>query len=134
MHLRPRSLGLVGLGGAVGTAGRYAVTARVPLLQAVPVGTLLVNVVGAFLLGLLLERLLRTGADVGRRLDLRLLLGTGVLGGFTTYSSLALDAVTLLADGRVGRAAGYLLATLLLGGLASLVGIRLGAGRAARAS
>ena len=131
MHLRPRSLALVGLGGALGTAGRYGVTEQVPL-QAVPAGTLLVNVVGAFLLGLLLERLLRGGADTGSRLDLRLMLGTGVLGGFTTYSSLALDAVTLLADGRGGRAAAYLLATLLLGGWASLLGIRAGAGWAGR--
>ena len=132
MHLRPRSLALVGLGGALGTAGRYGVTEQVPLLPAVPAGTLLVNVVGAFLLGLLLERLLRGGADTGSRLDLRLLLGTGVLGGFTTYSSLALDAVTLLADGRGGRAAAYRLATLLLGGCASLLGIRAGAGWAGR--
>jgi fluoride exporter len=127
VHLRPRSLGLVWLGGSLGTAARYAVAERVPPLRELPLGTLLVNVGGAFLLGLLLERLLRAGADVGRRRDLRLLAGTGFLGGFTTYSALATDAAGLLAADHPGRAAAYGLGTLLLGGLASLLGLGWGA-------
>jgi CrcB protein len=127
VHLRLRSLGLVWLGGASGSAARYAVTQRVPPLRELPLGTLLVNVVGAFLLGLLLERLLREGDDLGARRDLRLLLGTGFLGGFTTYSALATDAVELVAEHQPGRAVAYGLGTLLLGGLAALVGLWCGA-------
>jgi CrcB protein len=127
VHLRLRSLGLVWLGGALGTATRYAVTERVPSLAELPLGTLLVNVTGAFLLGLLLERLLRAGADLGARSDLRLLAGTGFLGGFTTYSALAAEAAGLLAADHPGRAVAYGLGTLLLGGLAALLGLGCGA-------
>jgi CrcB protein len=112
------------------------VSGQVPPAQEVPVGILAVNVVGAFLLGLLLERLLRAGPDTGGRRDLRLLLGTGFLGGFTTYSTLATDTVALLVAGAAGRALLYAFGTLLLGLLASLAGIwcggRPGAGKAAR--
>lgn len=123
MHLRPRSIALVAVGGALGTAARHLLSQVVPHVRGVPVGILLVNVVGAFVLGLLLERLGRAGPDTGRRLELRLLLGTGVLGGFTTYSALATDTVALLAAGDAGRAAGYALGTLVLGLLASLLGL-----------
>jgi CrcB protein len=126
VHLRLRSLVLVWLGGSLGTGARYVVTDRVPPLLDLPLGTLLVNVVGAFLLGLLLERLSRSGDDVGARRDLRLLLGTGFLGGLTTYSALATDAVDL-GGHHLGRAAAYGLGTLLLGGLAALLGLWWGA-------
>jgi CrcB protein len=122
VHRRPRSIALVALGGASGTAARYQLSQVVPPVQDVPVGILVVNVVGAFVLGLLLERLLR-GPDTGARLDLRLLLGTGFLGGLTTYSALATDTVALLVAGGTGRALAYALGTLVLGLLASLVGI-----------
>jgi CrcB protein len=123
VHLRPRSILLVAAGGALGTAARHLVGQAVPHVRGVPVGVLLINVLGAFLLGLLLERLLRTGPDTGGRLDLRLLLGTGLLGGFTTYSALATDTVALLAAGGAGRALAYALGTLVLGLLASLLGV-----------
>jgi CrcB protein len=123
VHLRPRSIALVAGGGALGTATRYLVSQVVPHVRGVPVGVLLINVVGAFLLGLLLERLLGAGPDTGPRLDLRLLLGTGFLGGFTTYSALATDTVALLVGGDAGRALAYALGTLVLGLLASLLGL-----------
>jgi fluoride exporter len=122
VHLRPRSIALVAAGGALGTATRYLVSQVVPHVRGVPVGVLLINVVGAFLLGLLLARLLG-GPDTGPRLDLRLLLGTGFLGGFTTYSALATDTVALLVGGDAGRALAYALGTLVLGLLASLLGL-----------
>jgi CrcB protein len=128
VHRRRRSLVLVWVGGSLGTGARYGLLERIPQLGRVPVGTLLVNVLGAFLLGLLLERLLRAGPDAGGRRDLRLLAGTGFLGGFTTYSTLATDVVGLLQAGEVGRATGYALATLLLGGLATALGVRCGGG------
>ncbi len=131
MHLRGRSLGLVFVGGAVGTGLRAAASAVGPPLRGVPVTVLVVNVVGAFLLGLLLQRLHRAGPDDGRRRDLRLLLGTGLLGGFTTYSALAADTAALLSDGRVGGAVLYAGGTLVLGLAAALLGLRCGGLRSA---
>lgn len=127
VHLRWRSLGLVFLGGALGTAGRYVISTAVPHLGRVPVAVLAINVLGAFALGLLLTRLARAGPDDGIRRDLRLVVGTGVLGGFTTYSALATDTATLLAEGHPGRAAAYALGTLLLGLAAAAAGTWCGA-------
>ena len=73
---------VVALGGAVGTLARYGLSHAVPDTGGVPVATLVENVVGAFLLGLLLEALARSGPDVGRRRLARLGLGTGLLGAF----------------------------------------------------
>nr|WP_294693817.1 CrcB family protein [uncultured Friedmanniella sp.] len=132
LHLRGRSVGLVFLGGALGTGARSAISSAVPHPLGVPVAVLGINLVGAFLLGLLLERLLRAGADDGARRDLRLLVGTGLLGGFTTYSALATDTATLLADGQPGRALGYALGTLVVGLVAAWAGLRCGGLRAGR--
>ena len=86
-----------------------------------------INVLGALLLGLLLEALARSGPDRGRRRLLRLGLGTGVLGGFTTYSTSAVATPGLLGAGRPLLALAHVAATLLLGAAASLAGIMAGA-------
>ncbi|MCJ1689259.1 fluoride efflux transporter CrcB [Rathayibacter sp. VKM Ac-2927] len=127
-HLRPGAILLVAAGGAVGTAARYGTALVLPPLGAVPVATIAVNLVGAFLLGLLLAGLARRGPDTGGRLTLRLLLGTGVLGGFTTYSTFSLDTVTLLEGGRWADGVLYTGVTLVLGTLAAALGVVL-AGR-----
>lgn len=113
---------LVFVGGAVGTALR----ALILLPDSVPwihVGVPLVNIVGAFVLGVV------TGALAGRAESvrahrMRVLLGTGLLGGFTTYSALAVAGTDgwwiLVAVG-----------TVVVGTLAALVGLRIGRGRAA---
>ncbi len=126
MHLQGASIGLVFVGGAVGTGARAALTGATPLVSGVPAALLGINVVGAFLLGLLLQRLHRAGPDEGRRRDLRMLVGTGVLGGFTTYSALAVDTAGLLAEGRAAGALLYAGGTLLLGLAAALAGLRCG--------
>ncbi|AKT52915.1 membrane protein [Arsenicicoccus sp. oral taxon 190] len=126
MHLHGRYAALVAAGGAVGAATREALVLAFPA-DGIDTAVLAINVVGAFLLGLLLERLLLAGPDRGPRRAARLLLGTGVLGGFTTYSTLALDVVRLLQRGDAGMAIAYGLATVLLGAVASLAGIRCGA-------
>ena len=128
LHLRPGPLLVVAAGGSVGTAGRYAVALALPPVAALPIATIAVNLAGAFLLGVLLESLARRGPDEGRRRTLRLLLGTGVLGGFTTYSAFSLDTVSLLETGRVGEAALVAAITLVLGTGAAVLGIAL-AGR-----
>lgn len=124
-YLQGRLAGLVFLGGAAGTLARWATGLAVPHVARVPLATLAVNVVGAFVLGALLEHLARRGPDEGRRRALRLTLGTGFCGGFTTYSALANDTDTLLRQGPVGHALAYAGATLVLGFAASALGIAL---------
>ena len=124
---------MVALGGAIGTAAREAISLAIPPIGGVPVAILGINVVGAFLLGLLLESLLRRGPDAGRRRDLRLFLGTGVLGGFTTYSALAADSSVLLIEESALVGVLYAVGSVVLGALASWGGIvlarRIGGGR-----
>lgn len=121
-HLSGASVILVGAGGAVGTGLRYGLTVLVPHVQGIPVAILTVNVLGAFALGLLLETLAELGPDRGLSRRLRLGIGTGVLGGFTTYSSLAGDTV-LLALGSVPVALAYSVGTVIIGAAASMIGI-----------
>ncbi|MGP7959486.1 fluoride efflux transporter FluC [Sanguibacter sp. A247] len=123
----PRLLLVVALGGSVGTALRYGLGRLVPHGDGVPWATLTENVVGAFCLGLLLEALVRAGREDARRRLLRLGLGTGLLGGFTTFSALALETRTLLADGQAALGLGYALASCLLGVVAAVAGVALAA-------
>ncbi len=116
---------MVALGGAIGTGAREAISLAVPPVDGVPVAILGINIVGAFLLGVLLETLLLRGPDVGRRRELRLFLGTGVLGGFTTYSALAADSGLLLLDARPVVGVLYAVGSVVLGVLASTLGIAL---------
>jgi CrcB protein len=127
VHLQPVHLGVVALGGAVGTAAREALSITIPSIGGFPVAVLAINVSGAFVLGLLLEALARRGPDEGRRRLARLLVGTGFCGGFTTYSSLSASTAVLLATGAAGPAVLYSLGTLLVGGAASWAGIAFGA-------
>lgn len=127
-ELDARSVGMVAAGGAAGAVARHLLVDVAALGWA---GTLAVNVVGAFLLGLLLERLVRSGTDAARRRRRRLLLGTGALGGFTTYSGVAVEVLARLADGRWVGAAGYGLVTVVAGLAACGAGVLLGTRREA---
>jgi CrcB protein len=122
-HLRWRLVALVALGGAIGTAVRALLAAAFPAHDGISWTILAINVVGAFCLGLLLEALARSGPDVGRRRSVRLFVGTGVLGGFTTYSTLADDTAQLLDLGRWSAGSGYALLSVVLGLLAVAVGM-----------
>lgn len=118
------SLGLVWVGGSVGSGTRYLIGRAVPQLGAVPVATIAVNVIGAFALGVLLETLSSRRLRARPRADvLRLLLGTGFLGGFTTYSALAVDTVSLARSQLAVAALAYASTTVVVGALASLAGI-----------
>ncbi|MBW8871556.1 MAG: CrcB family protein [Leifsonia sp.] len=132
MHLHWRSILLVFVGGALGTAVRYVLTLSVPPVAGVPLITFVINVTGAFVLGWLLQSLALRGPDVGVRRDLRLFAGTGILGGYTTYSSLAVDTDGLIAAQSVGVSMLYASATIVVGALASLAGIALASGIARR--
>ncbi|HLS62792.1 MAG TPA: CrcB family protein [Ruania sp.] len=124
--LQPRSLALVAGGGAVGTTARHLLeTAFAPASGAVPWVTLVINVTGAFLLGALLTVLGRTGADVGWRRRVRLGVGTGALGGYTTYSTFAVEVCGLLGAGHTWAGTGYAAGTVLAGVAAAGLGLLL---------
>ncbi|WP_308117461.1 fluoride efflux transporter FluC [Rhodococcus rhodochrous] len=125
------AIAAVALGGFAGTAARFGVGELFP--GAWPVATFAINVVGAFLLGLLLEVLVRLGPDTSWRRLLRLGVGTGALGSFTTYSALAVDADLLWRDGRPELAIGYAVGTMLVGLAATALGVVAGSARRRRA-
>lgn len=122
-HLKPALIALVGLGGAVGTAARYGLTEALPSPGGWPTATFTANLLGALLLGVLLEALVRRGAETPRAQRLRLGLGTGLLGGFTTASSLAIEIERLVADGRGLLGLSYGLLSVVLGVVCCLLGV-----------
>jgi fluoride exporter len=112
---------IVFLGAGLGGAARHAVnTAAARMLgYGFPFGTLTVNVIGSIVMGLLTQVfVMRTELPQ----ELRLFLATGVLGGFTTFSTFSLDAVTLWERGQWSLAAGYVAVSVIL----SLAGLFLG--------
>jgi CrcB protein len=103
----------VACGGALGAMGRHLVSGQVMrwMGSGFPWGTLTVNVLGSFLLGVLVEYLaLRWSATQ----EMRGFLVVGMLGGFTTFSAFSLDAVLLLERGNLAPAFAYIAGNLLL--------------------
>ena len=117
-----RLLVAVAAGGMAGSLGRYAVSLALPHGPAAfPWSTLMVNLSGAFGIGLLVGYLVdRPGAHP----FVRPVLGVGVLGGWTTFSALAIDAIRLAEGSAITALVGYLAATFLLGTLAVAAGTR----------
>jgi fluoride exporter len=113
-------LAAVAAGGAVGATTRYGLALAWPAPPGgLPWATLVTNLAGCALLGALMQVI--TTRIAPHRL-VRPFLGTGVLGGFTTFSTYAVEARDLLAAGRPGPAAGYVVGTLV----GALVAVRLG--------
>lgn len=123
VHLTWHFILLVALGGTGGTATRYAIDNLIGTGDGFPMATFLINLSGALLLGVLLEAFALRGSDVGHRRRFRLLLGTGFLGGYTTYSALAVESDSLLRGGPPWQAIVYPLVTVFLGLCASIAGI-----------
>lgn len=116
----PLHLLLVFLGGATGTLGRYELSLAMPdHLGSFPWTTLVINVSGSFLIGVILTTLV----EFGHAGPPRLFSCVGMLGGWTTMSTLALDADELVAQHRVALMLAYSLGSILLGALAAGVGI-----------
>lgn len=112
------------LGGALGALGRWGVTEALPRDPAGwPWATLLVNLTGCLVLGLLLGLVFARSPDSPW---LRPFLGTGVLGGFTTYSAFAVETVQLTDAGRAAVAAAYVLASVAGGVGAAALGVLAG--------
>lgn len=107
----------VALGAAIGGAARYGV--GVAILRgfgptAFPLGVITVNILGSFLMGVLVVLFARQGLAAWNPFVM-----TGILGGFTTFSAFSLETVTLIERGHAGLAAAYVLGSVLLsvGGL-----------------
>jgi len=132
VHMHPGFVLVVITGGVFGALARYGFSTVLPAPGGWPLPTLIINLTGALLLGVLLEALVRRGPDAGRLRVIRLLAGTGFMGAFTTYSTLALDTNTLLGAGRTTDALIYVAATLLGGAIATMAGIRAAAGHHTR--
>ncbi len=114
---------LVMIGGALGALGRYQfgrMTGQM-LGTAWPWGTLGVNIVGGLVMGLLVGWLARHGTSSGEQV--RLLIGVGILGGFTTFSAFSLETALMIERGQLGSAVLYALLSVglsvaaLFGGL-----------------
>ena len=113
-----RTLAVIALGGALGATARYGVGVAWP---GTPWATFVVNVLGCLAIGGLLAALTE-GTRPPHPL-MRPFLGTGLLGGFTTFSAYAVDADLLLTDGRVAEAIAYLAATIVAALLAAQAGV-----------
>ena len=108
----------VALGGAIGAAARYGVGVALVRPGAFPIGVLAVNIIGSFLMGLIVVYL-------GQKMlsHLNPFLMTGILGGFTTFSAFSLETYTLFERGEVGQAAIYVIASVVLSIAALIAGI-----------
>lgn len=115
----------IALGGALGSWLRYVlateVTDRAGVIGA---GTFAVNIVGAFVLGVVFGLIEVRFPDTPRWVGSG--ISIGVLGGFTTFSSYTLDAIHQVEDGRWALAVAYVVGTVVLGLLAAVAGVALG--------
>ena len=112
---------LVALGGALGSMARYGAGVLVGKAwdSAFPLGTMLINIVGSLAMGLFIGYLVRT--TPAWQSDARLFVAVGILGGFTTFSSFSLDAISMLERGDIGPALLYVLVSVIVG-IAALYG------------
>lgn len=109
-----QTLPLIALGGALGSVLRYLMISAI----GAPVGTLAVNVLGSFAIGMLF-------AALGAREGWQLFLMTGFLGGFTTFSAFSLDTLKLIQSGQTLQAAAYVLGSIALSLAAVALGVAL---------
>jgi len=112
---------LIALGGAAGSLLRYLVGGAVQRMSAsgFPVGTMVVNVSGCFIIGVLVRQFLNMQLSP----ELRALLIVGFCGGFTTFSTFSAETLGLIEGGEYGRAAGYVVLSVTLCLAATLAGM-----------
>jgi CrcB protein len=117
----------VAAGGAAGSVLRYHAGRLVGGLAGAgndfPWGTLAVNIIGSLMMGVLVGWLARGSLAEHNAEPLRLLIGVGLLGGFTTFSAFSAEMVTMLHRGQAGLAIGYAAASLIAGMAAMIIGL-----------
>jgi len=122
-----KQLLLVGVGGAIGSIARYV--AGIAVMRwtggGFPLNTLLVNVVGSFIMGVLIAVLTKVDPHQAIATDVRLFVAVGVLGGFTTFSSFSADVAALWEREAQGACVMYVLASVALSIAAVFVGLYL---------
>lgn len=117
---------LVGVGGALGAIARYGVVLLVrPRVESFPAGTLACNLIGCAVIGLLAGWMSRWSPAPDAADPWRLFLFVGVLGGFTTFSSLGLEVAEMMRGGRLGTAMVYVALSAVLGPALALGGYAL---------
>ncbi len=116
------TIAVISIGGALGALSRYGVNVGSVQLfgHGLPWGTLIVNVVGSFLMGIVIAKFSQMD---GVSQDLRYLILTGFLGAFTTFSTFSLDFVTLWQRGEMMQAMCYMLLSVVLSILALFVAL-----------
>ncbi len=114
----------VAAGGAIGAVLRYFVSMRATdwLGISFPYGTLIVNILGSFIMGAFIGYLAKT---LPHSMELRAFVAIGILGGFTTFSAFSLDAVSLIENGHLGQGAIYIISSVLVSILALFAGLYL---------
>ncbi len=114
----------VAAGGAVGALGRYFVMVGIGAVGVIhfPIGTIVVNVIGSFLLGALVEA---SALVISVGPETRAFLVVGVLGAFTTFSTFSMDVIALVQRHDMMPAAAYIVASLVLGVGAFFAAMRL---------
>ena len=114
---------LVGLGGAIGSMVRYAAYVFVGA-KTFPFATLTVNIIGSFIIGLVLAVSLKDESFLN---NWKLFLATGICGGFTTFSAFSAENVVLLQNEKYGLALVYILLSIIAGIVAAWLGFNLAA-------
>ena len=119
-----RLLLLATFGGAIGSAARHLINVGMGRAfgASYPWSTLTVNVAGSFLMGFLIDMILRR---FGGSVEMRTFLATGILGGFTTFSAFTLDIANLIGRGDSPTAVGYIIASVAISLLALYAGLAL---------
>jgi len=114
---------LVGAGGAIGAMSRYGIGVLFGkmLSTSFPIATIVINILGSLLMGLLIGLL--AYYTPSWQPQARLFLAVGVLGGFTTFSAFSLDVISLIERGQMGFAISYALASVFLSILALFAGL-----------
>jgi len=113
---------LVGIGGAIGAMARFAAGSAIGNLpNGFPLATALINVLGSLAMGVLIGVLAKTTPQYQN--EIRLFVAVGIFGGFTTFSSFSLDAITMIERGDFLLAAFYIVGSVLLSLAALSVGL-----------
>ena len=122
---------LVGAGGAIGAMSRYGLSVQVGRVWSAnfPLATLLANIIGSCLMGILIGVLARTTPAISN--EIRLFAAIGVLGGFTTFSSFSLDTIFLIERGALAQALLYIGLSVVVCLLGLYLGLLISRGGAA---